>query len=86
MSPEQVLHPDRLEMRVRNALQAALIRRMQGKIMSKEEVLAWVEEHGGRISNIIDDPRETAIRDAAQAGDFERAAELLEARLHEIES
>lgn len=85
MSPEQEVNPDRLEFRIRNSLQAALIQRMQGKKISREEVLAWVEKNGERISNIIDDPHEIAIRDAAKVGDFKRAAELLEARLREIE-
>lgn len=53
--------------------------------MSSEEVLVWVEKYGDRISNIIDDPREVTIRDAAKAGDFEKAAELLDERLHESE-
>ncbi len=67
--------------RERNQVQIALMRRTLGESPSSAEALEWIERNAKRISDILDDPRFEDIRADALAGDFEGAAEALEAML-----
>ena len=47
---------------------------MERDNLSENQIIDWAKEHGGDISNVIDDPRNESIRSLIFSGDYKKAA------------
>ena len=78
MEKENLKPPiDPLETEHRDPLEVALMEQMLGKNSSTDEQVAWIEQYGARVSNLIDHYKHDEIRNLARTGNYEEAARLL---------
>lgn len=85
MSPEVLESSalDRLDLKHRAELQIELMKQMIGENPSPEEELAWVNEYGRKVSDLIDHHEHEDVRSLALEENYIEAAKLLSELLEE---